>query len=360
MGREAGGMEALLAADPVVVGPYNLVGRLGSGGMGQVYLGVSPTAERVAVKVIKSPLLDDGDFRDRFALEVLNLKTVYGARVARFEGAGLEDDPPWLAVEYVQGPTLRQHVERGGRLDMALAAVLGAQLADGLDKIHEAGVLHRDLKPQNILLGRDGPKVIDFGLAMLLDREHQLTEPGQAVGTLAYMSPEQARGDVDLKESVDVYALGATLAYAVTGRPLYPGPGGLALANRINDPGIQPDLDAVPGELVALVGLMLAHEPTARPGVRVVHDQLINVARAGGQSIASLRRQLIRKTFAEPTPIVVPAAFEDPRVDPEDVADDPVAPPAEPGTKRPATAPPVDVGWLAEKLLGEYARDARF
>src|SRR5438045_2246782 len=92
------------------------------------------------------------------------------------------------------------------------------------------------LKPQNILLGRDRPKVIDFGLATLLNREDQLTEPGQAVGTLAYMSPEQARGEVDLKASVDVYALGATLAYSLTGHPLYPGPGGLALANRINDP----------------------------------------------------------------------------------------------------------------------------
>jgi len=353
-------MEALLAADPTVVGPYNLMGRLGSGGMGQVYLGMSPTAEQVAVKVIKSPLLDDGDFRDRFALEVLNLKTVYGARVARFEGAGLDDDPPWLAVEYVQGPTLRQHVERSGPLDTALAAVLGAQLADGLDKIHEAGVLHRDLKPQNILLGRDGPKVIDFGLATLLNREHQLTEPGQAVGTLAYMSPEQARGEVDLKASVDVYALAATLAYALTGHPLYPGPGGWALANRINDPAVAPDLEAVPGELVTLLGLMLAYEPTARPSVRVVHDQLIAVAQAGGRDIATLRRELIRKTFVDPGPVAVPAEFEDPRADPEDADDEPTAP-EHPGPTMPSTTtPPVDVSWLAEKLLTEYARDARF
>jgi serine/threonine protein kinase len=352
-------MEALLTADPTVVGPYKLVGRLGSGGMGQVYLGVSPTAEQVAVKVIRSSLLDDGDFRDRFALEVLNLKTVYGARVARFEGAGLDDDPPWLAVEYVQGPTLRQHVERSGPLDTALTAVLGAQLADGLGKIHEAGVLHRDLKPQNILLGRDGPKVIDFGLAMLLDRDHQLTEPGQAVGTLAYMSPEQTRGDTDLKESVDVYALGATLAYAVTGRQLYPGQGGLGLANRINDPGVSPDLGGVPDALVALLGLMLAYEPTARPGVRIVHDQLIGIAQTGERSIASLRRQLIKETFTAPAPIVVQAEFEDPRADPEDAADEPAPAVADPMPPS-ATTPPVDVGWLAEKLLAEYAQDARF
>lgn len=355
-------MEALLAADPKQVGPYRIVGRLGSGGMGQVFLGLSPTADRVAVKVIKSPLLDDADFRERFALEVINLKTVYGARVARFEGAGLDDEPPWLAVEYIEGPTLRQHVERFGPLEVALAAVLGAQLADGLSKIHEAGVLHRDLKPQNILLGKDGPKVIDFGLAkVLLDRDHQVTEPGRMVGTLAYMAPEQVRAEQDLQASTDVYALGATLAYAVTGRPLYPGPGGIVLAHRISDPVVQPDLTGAPKELLTLLGLMLAHEPTARPGVKVVYDQLIALAKGAGQTIATIRRRLIKATFDPPPPIAVPPELADPLADPENVEDrpDPV-PEASKSAPASAVPPELDVRWLADELRTKYARDAGF
>ncbi|SDT11781.1 serine/threonine-protein kinase [Actinoplanes derwentensis] len=350
-------MEALQAGDPQQVGPYEIVGRLGAGGMGQVFLGVSPTADRVAVKVIKSPLLNDADFRERFALEVVNLKTVYGARVARFEGAGLDDEPPWLAVEYIEGPTLRQRVERSGPLDVTLAAMLGAQLADGLNKIHEAGVLHRDFKPQNILLSKEGPKVIDFGLAkVLLARDHQVTAPGQWIGTLAYMAPEQVRAESDLLPSTDVYALGATLAYAVTGRPLYPGPPGIVLAHRISDPVVQPDLTGAPAELVPLLGLMLAHEPTARPGVRVVHDQLIALATSSGESVSTIRRRLIKATFDAPPSIVVPPELADPRVDPEDAEDraDPIPEPTQP---EPVEA---DVRWLAEELRAAYARDARF
>ena len=358
--RGAVGMEALLTADPSSVGPYKILGRLGAGGMGQVFLGLSPTADRVAVKVIKSPLLDDPDLRERFTLEVVNLKTVYGARVARFEGAGLEDEPPWLAVEYVEGPTLRQHVERSGPLEATLAAVLGAQLADGLGKVHEAGVLHRDFKPQNLLLGRDGPKVIDFGLAMLLERDHQLTAPGEVVGTLSYMAPEQVLGK-DLRTSTDVYALGATLAYAVTGRPLYPGPGGIVLAHRISDPAVQPDLTGVPKDLVTLLGLMLAYEPSARPGLKVVHDQFVTLAKSSGLTVSTIRRRLIKATFDPSPQVVVPPKLADPRADPENIEDRSDAHSGSPQPVR-TTQPPteVDVRWLADELRAEYARNAGF
>ncbi|WP_250290940.1 serine/threonine-protein kinase [Frankia sp. CiP1_Cm_nod1] len=292
-------MDALLPSDPVRVGPYELRGRLGAGGMGQVYLGMSTAAEKVALKVIKPELVADPAVRRRFSEEVENLRMIYGARVARFEDAGLEDDPPWCAVEYVPGRTLRQHVELRGVLDPPLTAILGAALIEGLEKIHQVGLLHRDLKPQNILLGPDGPKVIDFGLALLLERRHEreLTEPGGVVGTLAYMPPEQARGDRELTGAADVYALGATLVFAATGRSLYPGVRGYALLGHIADPAIRPDLDAVPAELASLLGAMLAFEPAARPSLDALMTGLMDVATAGGRTGARLRRRLVARTF---------------------------------------------------------------
>jgi serine/threonine protein kinase len=345
--------------------------------MGQVYLAASPIADRVAIKVVKPALVAEDDVRRRFTDEIGNLRMVYGARVARFEDVGVGDDPPWFAVEYVPGPTLREHVEVHGPLDVALVAILGAALAEGLGKIHQAGVLHRDLKPQNIMLGPDGPKVIDFGLAVLAARTAHLTESGHVVGTLAYMPPEQAGGAWQLTPAADVYALGATLAYAATGSVLYPSAGRLEMLTRITDPGRHPDLTRVPPELGALFGAMVAFDPPARPGLDAVTSRLLDIATAGGESAAELRARLVAETYVEPESIVLPPDVDDPVGDdgqgPGGASGDGTAqaPPSAGGSPEgeepaggaglPAAAPraPVDVGWLVERLRADYARSAR-
>jgi len=373
-------MEPLRPTDPVRVGEFELAARLGQGGMGEVYLGVSPTGDKVAVKMIRSDLVSEEQVRQRFAAEVDSLKMVYGARVARFEGADLDAEPAWLATEYVPGRTLYQHLAAEGPLEPRLAAMLGATLAEGLGKIHEVGLLHRDLKPHNILLGPDGPKLIDFGLAVLRERDHQLTESGMVVGTIAYMSPEQARGERDLTPAADVYALGAILMSTLTGRSLYAPARGYALRDRIIDPHDHPDMGGVPLQLAPLLGAMLAFDPSARPVVPVVLHRLLSVATADGATVERMRQLLVADTYVEPEPIVVPARAADPRADDSDletgarpVSVPPASSPARSASPHAshtaptgaataagaATAPPpADVAWLVEDLRHRYARTA--
>lgn len=352
-----------MTTGPAKIGDYQLVALLGSGGMGDVYFGVSPTADPVAVKVIRPHLVTGHMVRERFASEVDSLKMVFGSRVARLEDADPYGDPAWLAVEYVPGLTLKQHVEVHGPLQPELAAMIGAMLADGLVKVHQAGLLHRDLKPQNVILGPDGPKLIDFGLAVLTEREHELTETGMAVGTPAYMAPEQARGDKELTAAVDIYGLGATLAYALTGHALYPGTKQHILLQRVADPADLPDLTDLPREMAPLLGAMLAFDPSARPGLGAVRTRLLEVAVSGGASIGQMRDKVVQATYDSSAKLEVPPPLTDPVEDPEDTergeglsvftpeessseVDEP------PTTERPA----VDVTWLIENLRQQYAR----
>ncbi|GAB4106560.1 hypothetical protein GCM10028790_55790 [Micromonospora taraxaci] len=344
------------------IGGYELVRPLGSGGMGDVFFAVSPTAERVAIKVIKQHLIEAPTVRERFAVEVDSLKLVFGSRVARLEGADAYANPAWLAVEYVPGATLRQHVDARGPLSLPLAAMAGAMLAEGLTKVHEVKLLHRDLKPQNIILGPDGPKLIDFGLAVLIDRNDYLTEPGALVGTPAYMSPEQVRGERDLTPAVDVYALAATLVFALTGRGLYPPTNSWNLLLRISEPGDLPDLSEVPAELVQLLGAMLAFDPTARPGLNDVRARLLAVATAtSGKTVHALRREVAALTYDAGTELLVPPDLDDPREDPEDtpVIEDVTPPdPTKPDEHEPksVTKASTDVTWLVDKVRRQYAR----
>ncbi|MFI5929593.1 serine/threonine-protein kinase [Micromonospora sp. NPDC051543] len=341
------------------IGGYELVRPLGSGGMGDVFFAVSPTAERVAIKVIKQHLIEAATVRERFATEVESLKLVFGSRVARLEGADAYANPAWLAVEYVPGATLRQHVDARGPLSLPLAAMAGAMLAEGLAKVHEVKLLHRDLKPQNIILGPDGPKLIDFGLAMLIDRNDYLTEPGAFVGTPAYMSPEQVKGERDLTPAVDVYALAATLVFALSGRGLYPPTNSWNLLLRISEPNDLPDLSGVPTELVQLLGAMLAYDPTARPGLTDVRGRLLAVATAtSGKSVHALRQEVADLTYDGGTELLVPPDLDDPREDPEGtpVIEDAIPPePAKPDRQPPAKAS-TDVTWLVDKVRRQYAR----
>ncbi|MET8461831.1 serine/threonine-protein kinase [Micromonospora zamorensis] len=344
------------------IGGYELVRPLGSGGMGDVFFAVSPTAERVAVKVIKQHLIEAPTVRERFAAEVDSLKLVFGSRVARLEGADPYANPAWLAVEYVPGATLRQHVDARGPLTLPLAAMAGAMLAEGLAKVHQVKLLHRDLKPQNIILGPDGPKLIDFGLAVLIERDDYLTEPGALVGTPAYMSPEQVKGERDLTPAVDVYALAATLVFALTGRGLYPPTNSWNLLLRISEPSDLPDLSEVPAELVQLLGTMLAFDPTARPGLTDVRARLLAVATAvSGKSVHALRQEVAELTYDGGTELLVPPDLDDPRQDPEgtpvieaDTVPVPETTPTKVDAKRPNA--PADVTWLVDKMRRQYAR----
>ncbi|MFF0370585.1 serine/threonine-protein kinase [Micromonospora sp. NPDC005087] len=345
------------------IGGYDLVRPLGSGGMGDVFFAVSPTAERVAVKVIKQHLIEAPTVRERFAAEVDSLKLVFGSRVARLEGADPYANPAWLAVEYVPGATLRQHVDARGPLPLPLAAMAGAMLAEGLAKVHQVKLLHRDLKPQNIILGPDGPKLIDFGLAVLIERDDYLTEPGGLVGTPAYMSPEQVKGERDLTPAVDIYALAATLVFALTGHGLYPPTNSWNLLLRISEPADLPDLSEVPAELVQLLGTMLAFDPTARPGLTDVRARLLAVATAAsGKSVHALRQEVAALTYDGDTELLVPPDLDDPRQDPEgaavieaDTVPVPETAPTKVDPERPAN-PRADVTWLVDKMRRQYAR----
>ncbi|MEV4846672.1 serine/threonine-protein kinase [Micromonospora matsumotoense] len=345
------------------IGGYEIVTPLGSGGMGDVFFAVSPTAERVAVKVIKQHLIEAPTVRERFAAEVDSLKLVYGSRVARLEGADPYANPAWLAVEYVPGATLRQHVDVRGPLPLPLAALAGAMLAEGLAKVHQVKLLHRDLKPQNIILGPDGPKLIDFGLAILIERHAYLTEPGALVGTPAYMSPEQVKGERELTAAVDIYGLAATLVFALTGHGLYPPTNSWNLLLRISEPSDLPDLSDVPAELAQLLGTMLAFDPTARPGLHDVRTRLLAVATAtSGRSVHALRQELAALTYDGETELLVPPDLDDPRQDPEGGAvteGDRVVVPATTSTEvdpeRPDTGRS-DVTWLVDKMRRQYAR----
>ena len=329
--------------------------------MGEVHLAKTATASLVALKIIKPQLASDHLIRERFMAEVDHLRMVSSSRVARFEGADLNHDPPWLAVEYVPGPTLRQHVERVGPIPADLGAMLGAVLAEGLVAIHQVNLVHRDLKPHNVIMSSHGPVIIDFGLAKLADRGEHLTETGVAVGTPAYMPPEQVRGDRDLDGKADVYALGATLVFALTGHHVFDADNRYALAQRIVDPDAHPDISGVPASLAGIIGSMLAYDPTDRPTAHKVMNDLVTVVSRSGEDAAAVRRRLTELTHVPPE-IPLPSDVDDPERDPEDPYEFDAGPtelvptPAAPAPPAPRTD--VDVAWLLADLRTRYGKGA--
>lgn len=288
---------------PTHIGPYEIRGMLGRGGMGVVYRGVSTAGEQVAVKRLLPDVVANEQERRRFAHEVGALRTVFGPRVVSYIEADTDVEQPWLAVEYVPGPTLRAHIEEHGPLPANLVAILGAALAEGLRSIHKGGLLHRDLKPHNIILASDGPKVIDFGLAVLTQakvdaaggRIERLTEPGGVVGTLVCMPAEQVEGR-ELSEASDVYALGATLLYAATGHYPFDGATPYLIMRAIADSGTDPDLTGLDERLRPTVSAMLAHDADERPSLETTAAELAAVATAAGSTATAARRALVRAT----------------------------------------------------------------
>ncbi|NYV76214.1 serine/threonine-protein kinase [Streptomyces sp. UH6] len=261
-------MEDLRAGDPRSVGGYRLLGRLGRGGMGQVFLGRSPGGRPVAVKVVHAELAADQRFRRRFAREVEAARQVGGFFTAHVVDADPQGDPPWLVTAYIPGPSLREAVERYGPLPEASLGPLAAGLAEGLDAVHTQRLVHRDLKPGNVLLAADGPRLIDFGIAKAVEDTH-LTHTGAVIGTPGFMAPEQVVGN-EATAAADVFALGAVLVYAATGE----GPFGQGATHAVNYRVVheEPDLSMVPGPFVHLVGACLRKDPQARPGVSEIAD----------------------------------------------------------------------------------------
>ena len=247
--------------DPAVIGPYRLLGRLGTGGMGNVFLGQSPGGRLVAVKVIRPELADEPGFRVRFAREVAAARHVSGLFTALVVDADPDAAVPWLATAYVAGPSLSEAVTEHGPLPVSSVLALAAGLAEGLGVIHQAGVVHRDLKPANVLLAHDGPRVIDFGISRAMETT-MLTQTGTVVGSPGFMSPEQADGKVVGPPS-DVFSLGAVLAFAATGEgPFGSGPTPALMYRVVNH---EPDLASLPPRVRAVVARCLAKEPAARP-----------------------------------------------------------------------------------------------
>ena len=256
------GAEPLRRWDPERIGPYVILGRLGNGAMGRVYLGRSAAGRLVAVKTIKVELAEEAGFRTRFAQEVVAARRVSGFFTAAVADADPEADLPWLATAYVPAPSLAGLVRACGPLPATSVRWLAAGCAEALESIHGAGLVHRDLKPSNVLVAPDGPRVIDFGVARAAERMGSSTSRG-AVGTPAYMAPEQARDTHQASAASDVYALGATLLFAATGHPPYQGELVLDVLARLATE--EPDLSGLPDDLVPLITACLARDPRERP-----------------------------------------------------------------------------------------------
>jgi len=249
--------------DPREIGPYRLLGRLGTGGMGKVFLGMSAGGRPIAVKVIREELAEDPDFRTRFRREVAAARKVSGLFTALVVDADLDSPLPWLATAYVAGPSLSEAVRDHGPLPVRTLLALAAGLAESLSAIHAAGVVHRDLKPSNVLLSEDGPRVIDFGIS----EAAEATSAGVnvVIGSPGFMSPEQVC-DQEIGPPSDIFSLGAVLAFAGTGHgPFGSGSNAAVLYRLVNG---SPSLGKLPHEVRALVGGCLAKHPGDRPTAR--------------------------------------------------------------------------------------------
>ncbi|MFI7341721.1 WD40 repeat domain-containing serine/threonine protein kinase [Streptomyces sp. NPDC050085] len=256
-------MDALKPDDPQWVGPYRIEGRLGEGGMGSVFLGTSPGGRKVAVKLIKRELAAAPQFRQRFAREVEAARRVGGFHTAQVVDADPEAASPWLVTAFIAGPNLHEVVAADGPLSADAVLRLGAGLAEGLAAIHKSDLVHRDLKPGNVILAEDGPRIIDFGIARAVDAS-SLTATGTVIGTYTYMSPEQIRADRAGPAS-DVFSLGSVLAFAATGQAPFDAPTLIEVVQRILDQ--PPALDGVDDRLRPVLAACLAKDPAARPSV---------------------------------------------------------------------------------------------
>ncbi|MFD9392545.1 bifunctional serine/threonine-protein kinase/ABC transporter substrate-binding protein [Streptomyces sp. NPDC060000] len=258
-------MEPLRSSDPARIADHRLLGRLGAGGMGVVYLARTPGGALVALKVLLAEYAEEAGFKERFRREVEVARRVDSPWAVPVVDADADAEAPWLATAFVPGPSLGEAVAAYGPLTERGLRVLGARLAEALSEVHRAGLVHRDLKPGNVLIAHDGPRLIDFGIARAPE-DTALTATGMVVGTPGYLSPEQAEGrggDGGIGPASDVFSLGCVLAFAATGRaPFGSGAVDALLYRAVHDPA---DLDGVPAGLLEVLGSCLEKDPDRRP-----------------------------------------------------------------------------------------------
>ncbi|MGI5427765.1 protein kinase domain-containing protein [Streptomyces sp. CA-179760] len=277
-------MSSLRPEDPRSIGDYQLLRRLGAGGMGRVYLGRSPGGRDVAVKVVHAELVRRPEFRSRFRREVEAARLVSGAFTAPVIDADPDAPLPWLVTSYIAGPSLEQAVVEQGPFGTDAVRRLAAGLAEALVSIHSVNLVHRDLKPSNVLLAQDGPRVIDFGIVRSVEGD-SLTGTGHMAGSPGFMAPEQVSGD-EITPATDIFCLGAVLAFTATGgNPFGAGPTPALLYRVVHN---EPDVSAVGDPaLRALIAACLAKDPADRPTPR---DILARIGPAGAESTMALPR----------------------------------------------------------------------
>ncbi|MGP3967314.1 serine/threonine-protein kinase [Streptomyces sp. 6N223] len=357
-------VEQLTQHDPRRIGPFEVLGRLGSGGMGLVYLARSASGRRVAIKTVRSELAEDQLFRVRFTREVEAARAVSGFYTAAVVDADPRAAVPWLATAYVPAPSLEEIVNECGPLPPQAVRWLAAGIAEALQSIHGAGLVHRDLKPSNVLVVEDGPRVIDFGIASGVSNT-KLTMTNVAVGTPAYMSPEQARDSRRVTGASDVFSLASTLVFAATGHAPYHG------ANPVETVFMllreSPDLEGLPEELRPLIDSLMRHTPEDRPTPADLQSQLAPHLFSGGDDSGTAsawlppgavgmieRRKGRAPRLPEPPPPAAPPSPPPPSAPPSpppsavpsrahgsaQVAPPPPPAPPTPPTAHPPVAPP--------------------
>ncbi|WP_107090324.1 MULTISPECIES: serine/threonine protein kinase [unclassified Streptomyces] len=311
-------MEALIPGDPVTVGPYRVVARLGSGGMGRVYLARTPGGRSVAVKVVHPELARDPEFRRRFAREVAAARAVDGRFTAQVLDAGVDDPTPWLSTVFVPGMSLAEAVAEHGPFPVESALALARGLAAALAAVHAAGLVHRDLKPSNVLLGPDGPRVIDFGISRATEAS-ALTRTGMTVGSPGFMSPEQAGGGT-VGAASDVFSFGTVLAFTLTGESPFGTGATPALLYRVVH--AEPRLEGLSGVALDLVRRCLAKDPARRPSPAVLLAELSARPDGSGWLPPAVAGSLLARASSAleadsgPAPAAAPARYAPTRVDP--------------------------------------------
>lgn len=302
------GLEPLTSGDPCEVAGYRLRSRLGAGGMGQVYLAFTAGGRPVALKVMHRHLAGDSAFRRRFEREAAAARRVHGLYTAQVLDADPAASPPWLVTAYVPGPSLREAVQGHGPMPERTVLILMAGVSEALQAIHAAGLIHRDLKPSNVLLGADGPRVIDFGIARAAE-DTELTGTGIRIGSAHYMAPEQVAGE-PVTAAADVFALGALAVYAATGRAAFGEGPELAVMYRVRHEAA--DLSGCPPGLRPIAERCLAKNPADRPSPAEVLAWCQNHTAGRTQQITqpwlppALTRTLPRHAAPRPAPVSPP------------------------------------------------------